>query len=667
MSRSYGWVGKILWVNLTDRQIHTLETEAYGEQVIGGRGMAARIAWEAIPPGVRALDPENLLMVFTGPLSGTTAPFSGRTSISGLSPQGWPHEWYSRSNLGGHWGPSLKYAGYDGLVIQGKSETPLTLFITDDKVQFLDARSLWGLGTIDTQKALMAELGSDIRILTIGQAGENLSRIAIISTETESAAGQGGFGAVMGSKNLKAIAVRGLGPVYIARPQEFKERCTAVLEEARSGTRFSGAELDNQRVKKHKQRWQACTQQCGMRCGTGCRFYEVEGALSGEKVAGQFHCVSNFIPGIPNSFYDWSLDFESAFEIRHFTDNYGLNQWDLLLGIVPWLRSCQESGLIGEVNGRSIDFNDPVFWRDLLHSIAYRQGMGDALAEGGKRAPEILGLGEDLAHPLYAAWGSAGHWDGHGDRGNRIVYPFWLTTALQWAVDVRDPFSSSHSYTMMTMHWSPFLDEERGLGWDKIKAAGERVYGSPYAVDPLSDYEDKEKAAIWNGHRSMMIDSVPLDDNIFPMILSYNHPDGMAQAGEMWGPDIEYHLFSSATGSQMTRADFELACERGFNLERAIQVRNFLRHRRDDETVLPHFQYLEWWQNPLLGEKKRLEVEKFIPLLEAYYRGRGWDVESGRPTAHRLRQIGLPDVAEELILAGLIQEDVKEDVVWQQP
>jgi aldehyde:ferredoxin oxidoreductase len=216
------------------------------------------------------------------------------------------------------------------------------------------------------------------------------------------------------------------------------------------------------------------------------------------------------------------------------------------------------------------------------------------------------------------------------------------------------------------MHWSPFLDEQKGLGWDKIKAAGERLYGSQLAVDPLSDYEDKELAAIWNGHRSIMKDSVPVDDNVFPMILSYNSPDGMAHAGGMWGPDIEYHLFTSATGSQMTREEFELACERGFNLERAIQVRNFQRHRQDDESIIPHFEYLEWWQNPLLSEKKRLEAGKFIPMLEAYYRGRGWEVESGRPGVHKLRQLGLPDVAQELTQAGLIREEFQEEeVLWQ--
>lgn len=459
----------------------------------------------------------------------------------------------------------------------------------------------------------------------------------------------------MGSKNLKAIVVRGIGPVYIARPVEFMDQCKAVLHEARTGSRFSDSHLDSQRVKSYKQRWQACTQQCGMRCGTGCRFYEVDGALTGEKVAGQFHCVSNFIPGIPKSFYDWNLPFEAAFEVRHLSDNYGLNQWDLLLGIIPWLRLCEQAGLIRDYNGRVIDFNDPAFWAYLMRSIAYREGLGAALAEGGRRAPAILGVGEDLAAPLYAAWGSAGHWDGHGDRGNRIVYPFWLTTALQWAVDVRDPFSSSHSYTSLTMHWSPFLAEDKGIRWELIKSAGKMIYGSEKAVDPLSDYEDKELAAVWNGHRSVMIDSVPLDDNVFPMILSYNSPDGIARAGEMFGPDIEYHLFCSATGLNISREDFELACERIFNLERAIQVRNFLRQRSDDESIIPYFEYLEWWENPLRGEKKSLEADKFRTLLDSYYQIRGWDVDNGRPTAKKLHQLGLSDVAKELSQAALIE------------
>jgi aldehyde:ferredoxin oxidoreductase len=657
MSRCFGWVGRILWVNLTDGTTRTLDTMDYGPQYIGGRGIAARIGWESIPQGVGALDPENLLIVLTGPLTGTTAPFSGRTTIAGLSPQGWPHEWFSRSNLGGHWGPSLKYAGYDGLVIEGAAVAPTTLWIEDGQVKLLDASHLWGKGTIETQKILLAELGTDVRVLTIGQAGENLSRIAVISSESESAAGQGGFGAVMGSKKLKAIAVRGTGPIYIAQPNLFMQRCRTVVAQARAGAPWSNMELDQERQRDFKQRWQACTQQCGMRCGSSCRFYgQVRGPVSGETLAGQFHCVSNVYPGLPKSrLYNWKLEFPAAFEVSHLTNDYGLNQWDLLVGIVPWMRLCQEEGLLSEFNGRPIDFDDPVFWTYLLQAMATRRGMGDALAEGGRRAPAILGFGEKLAEVLYTAWGSAGHWDGHGDQLNKVVYPFWLAPALQWAVDVRDPFSSAHGYVGMVMHWSPFFGE-KGLPWDVIKSVARRIYGTEQAADPQSDYEGKEFPAIWHGHRSVMKDSVPLDDVVFPMILSMDSPDGMARRDGMLGIDFEYHLYTAATGMDLSRDEFEQACERIFNLERAVQVRHFSRQRADDETIIPYFEDAEWWENPLRGEKKRLDRERFTDLLERFYRLRGWDLERGRPTARKLRQLGMPDVAERLAQAGLIVE-----------
>jgi len=655
MSRSYGWVGQILWVNLSDRTTRTLSSLDYGPRYIGGRGIAARIAWDSIPLGVGAFDPENLLMIFTGPLSGTTAPFSGRTSIRGLSPQGWPHEWFSRSNIGGHWGPSLKYAGYDGLVIEGQADSPVTLWIQDDKIEFLDSRHLWGRGAIETQKILMGELGASIRVLTIGQAGENLSRIAVISTGTESAAGQGGYGAVMGAKNLKAIAVQGSGPIYVAQPDRFMARCRAIAQEARTGSHSAmnrSTTLDPEHVRQYKQRWQACTQQCALRCGSGARFYgQVPGPATGQCLAGQRHCVSPLFPGIPATFYDWKLGFEGGFEARHLANEYGLNHWELLLGIAPWLRLCQQAGLVSDLNGRPVDLDDPSFWVHFLRAVAYREGMGDILAEGGRRAPAMLGFGEDLAEPLYAAWGNAGHWDGHGDRINHIFYPFWLVSALQWAVDVRDPFSSSHGYPALTMQ---HFRSARRLSWDAIKSVGRQVYGTEKAVDPESDYEDKEVAAVWHGHRSVMKDCVSAHDFMFPMLSSSNSADGLARAGDMAGPDFEYHLFTSATGVDVTREEFELACERVFNLERAIQVRNFTRQRSDDETVIPYFEHVEWWENPFLGEKKRLERQKFLLLLDDYYRLRGWDLERGRPTSSKLRQLGLDEVAQELSRAGLI-------------
>ena len=656
MHKGFGWVGKILWVNLSERTTHTLSTLDYGAQYIGGRGIIARIAWDSIPQGIGAFDPDNLLMIFTGPLTGTTAPFSGRTTIGGLAPQGWPHEWCSRSSLGGHWGPTLKYAGYDGLVIAGVANRPTTLWIEDEHVQLLDASHLWGRGTIETQQILMGELGTDVRILTIGQAGERLSRIATICTETGSAAGQGGYGAVMGSKCLKAIAVRGTGPIYTAKPDLFVARCKAIIRDARAGRQALEPRLPPPMVDKFGLRWQACTQQCAVRCA---HFYsQVEGPATGQCMAGQFHCVSAFFPGISGVFYDWKLGFEGGFEARHLADDWGLNHWDLLLGIVPWLRLCQQAGLVSEIGGVPIDFDDAHFWSHLLHAIAFREGTGDALAEGGCRAPALLGFGEKLVSPLYAGWGYAGHWDGHGDRGNRIVYPFWLVPALQWAVDVRDPFSSSHGYVGLTM--SGFGDQ--GFSWDVVSSVGCSVYGSSKPVDPLSNYEDKELAAVWHGHRSVLKDSLTVDDQVFPRFTSYTSADGLARADDMEGPDFEYHLYTAATGEKVSRQDLDLACERIFNLERAIQIRNYDRHRHHDLTVIPYFEQPEWWQNPLIGENRSLERDRFIQLLDKYYRLRGWDLERARPTWQKLRELGLFDVAEELNRLGQIVEIGSESV-----
>jgi aldehyde:ferredoxin oxidoreductase len=208
MAHVGGWAGKILRVDLSTGKIWTEPSLEYGRKYIGGRGLAARIAWNEIPPGTGPFDPENRLILSVGPLTGTSAPNSGRATVCSLSPQAFPYEWFSYSSVGGYWGPTLKYAGYDAIVVQGESSQPVYLWVDDARVELRDARELWGKGTFATQEHLMREHGSDIRALTIGQAGENRCRIAIIASGSASAAGQGGFGAVMGSKNLKAIAAR---------------------------------------------------------------------------------------------------------------------------------------------------------------------------------------------------------------------------------------------------------------------------------------------------------------------------------------------------------------------------------------------------------------------------------------------------------------------------
>ena len=229
MSEIYGWTGKILRVDLSSREISTVATAKYVPDFVGGVGIASRIAWEELSPGVDAFDPENMLFVMAGPLTGTTASGAGRVEVLGIAPQQHPSV-FSRSGMGGHWGAELKYTGYDGVIVQGKAEKPVYLWIHDGEVEIRDASNLWGRGTYGTTVALRALHGAKTRVISCGQAGERLSRIAVIQTETGNAAGQGGFGGVMGSKNLKAIAVRGTMGVKVARPQEFLDLCLRISQ-----------------------------------------------------------------------------------------------------------------------------------------------------------------------------------------------------------------------------------------------------------------------------------------------------------------------------------------------------------------------------------------------------------------------------------------------------
>ncbi|MBN1583528.1 MAG: aldehyde ferredoxin oxidoreductase, partial [Anaerolineae bacterium] len=187
MSDVYGWTGKILRVDLSSGEVTTIETMKYAPEFIGGVGIAARIAWEELAPGIDAFDPENRLFIMVGPLTGTLASGAGRVEVLGIAPQQRPSV-FSRSGMGGHWGAELKYAGYDGLVVQGQAEKPVYLWIHDGQVEICDAGHLWGTGTYGTTTALRALHGPRTRVISCGQAGERRSRIAVIQTETGNAA-----------------------------------------------------------------------------------------------------------------------------------------------------------------------------------------------------------------------------------------------------------------------------------------------------------------------------------------------------------------------------------------------------------------------------------------------------------------------------------------------
>ena len=655
-----GWAGKLLRVDLSTRKIWTEPSVEYGQKYIGGRGIAARIAWDEIPAGTGPFDSENRLIFTVGPLTGTSAPNSGRATVCSLSPQAYPYEWFSYSSFGGNWGPTLKYAGYDAIVVQGQSARPVYLWVNDNKVELRDASELWGQGIYATQETLLRRHGKDVRVVAIGQAGENRSRIAIIASGSSSAAGQGGFGAVMGAKGLKAIAVRGSGSIPLADPEAFSDCTLAVAKEmhAPSGCP-KWSELSPELVADYSERFYACTQQCANPICRLSRYYDnVPGVVHpNRKYSGTITCESSLFGGAPGTIYNWKIGFQGGFELARISQDYGLNHWELGIGMAPWLRKCHEAGQLKSLDGEPFDLDQASCWDTLFRKIVFREGIGDTLAEGTVRAAEILGMGQDFVADFYTAWGFAGHWDGHGDKINLIVFPYWLVSALQWATATHDPMASGHGYAQNIMNWSPMVAGPDGLGWEAIADVAAKVYGTRQAAHPASGYEAKAFPAIWHGHRSIIKDSVTVDDQAFPRIYSNRTPDHFARAADGTpGPSFEYHMFRLATGMQISETEFEGMAERIFNLERAVQVRNWERSRAVDEQVIPHFSSIENWVNPVLGEGVSLDLEKFGKLLDEYYTLRGWDTGTGRPSAAKLKRLGLADVASELSRLGLIPE-----------
>ncbi|HEU4760620.1 MAG TPA: aldehyde ferredoxin oxidoreductase family protein, partial [Dehalococcoidia bacterium] len=235
----YGWVGQVLRVNLTEGSVkkEPLNME-WARQYIGGRGLGSRYLFEEIDPRCDALGPENKVIFATGPLTGTYAPTGGRYMVLCKGPL---TDAIACSNSGGYWGPELKFAGYDMVILEGRAPKPVYLWVYNDQVEIRDASHVWGKTTEETEDTLRAETDPQARISGIGPAGENLNRVACVINDKSRAAGRSGVGAAVGSKNLKAIVVRGTGAVGVADPMKFSELVFEAMEEINASPTTSSA------------------------------------------------------------------------------------------------------------------------------------------------------------------------------------------------------------------------------------------------------------------------------------------------------------------------------------------------------------------------------------------------------------------------------------------
>ena len=674
MVRPGGWVGKILRVDLTNRKISEISTFDYVPKFLGGRGLGAKICWDEVPPEIGAFDPENRLIFATGPLQGTMAPTSGRFKVLGKSPQAGPTESFCRSGVGGHWAPELKWAGYDALVIHGKSPKPVYLWITDQKTEILDATRLWGLDTYQTQQMIWKLHGHQTRVMVIGKAGENRSRIACILTDSGDASGQGGFGGVMGSKNLKAIAVRGTGSVSVARPKELMEMTHRIqnlfsrkslrsnpYQPEEKGFKYNiwgggygrgslsllqGELLDlcNNPSSGHSQTPDGC-----FACPVSCRSH-VKGPdiTNGVAFCAQSYMYLESMVHEPEKGYS-----KVTWQAAKLADLYGINAYELM-AIIPWLADCYREKLITEED-TGLPLKEIGSWKfisALLNKIANREGMGDLLAEGGQRAATKLGgKAEKLSRIYYPRAGKFGgfreHWVYLGGFPTGYAVP---PLALMWVLDNRDAMVS-HSY--ISMLWgAAFIVGQNALTavpekiFPILKPVMKAAYGSEEAAE---FFQPDGKSLNWKWaapvvkryhEHSLLKDSYILCDILFPYLFNANSSDHVGDT------TLESRLYFAVTGVEMSEEESYRKGEMLCTLERALSVRDG-RTRRDD---ILHDLYFE--KQDAGGRKyHREDLER---SKSEYYRLMGWDPKTGIPTASTLERLDLKEVAEDLEKRGFL-------------
>jgi aldehyde:ferredoxin oxidoreductase len=616
-----GGMGRVLVVDLTSGRSEVWEPG--GDGLLGGRALAASLAWDLLRPGLDAFDPANPLMFLGGPLSGTRAPAAGRTTVCSLSPQGSPHPWFSRSSMGGDLGHALRGAGYCGVVCLGRAPRPVVLHVSEEGARLEETGDLWGRGIMATQQALRGGR-RDARVAAIGQAGETLSRIASIGINEGSAAGQCGFGAVMGSKNLKAVVAHGDAPRPIADPEGLRALLVALAREhtedrerRAGGSGRSGLPAQGKPA--------PCSRGCLVACAM--RFEGVRGVVFPDReYAGVAQCCSYRYAGGED--LPWHLGFAGGLELNVLANDWGINHWDVVKGLFVWIGMCHAAGLLPAIDGRAVEPESPRFWYEVLQAIATRRGpLAEVVADGGWRAIERTGLLPEEARQLYTGWGYANHWDGRGPHGNYIPYPFWLASALMWATDTRDPMGSAHGYVQNLTLISPL--RQNALSWEQLQGLAERYYGDARAADPYANAEGKAEAALFSVRRSLIKDSLPLCDRVFPRLFTTTTPDGMPRVGGVEGPDLEAAILRLTTGRDVSTADLVAAADRALALERAEQVRDFGRSRAAEQPVLDFFVETEEERpSEVLGVKRGTDRATLEGLMRRFYSLRGWDAEA---------------------------------------
>ncbi|MCX7715807.1 MAG: aldehyde ferredoxin oxidoreductase family protein [Endomicrobia bacterium] len=619
-----GYAGKILYVDLTKVkfEVQDLPWDIIN-QYIGAAGLASRLLYDLIKPKIDPLSSVNVFMVATGPLTGTMFPQASRFIVAAKNPltNGW-----GEAHAAGFFGPELKFAGYDAIVFFGCAKKPMYLWIYNDKIELRDARHLWGKTTFESMELARKETDEFAEFIAIGPAGENLCRQAAILTRNGRVAARSAMGAVMGSKKLKLIAVRGTGKIDVAKPEEYLQAVKVWYDKVLSHPYTEGRikygtselvdmmnaigrlpsynfqkgvfeETDKISCEVYRKKYLvsaradfACIQRCG-------RFVCVPSGPFKTKGKGpEYECLDALGPRCGNS------NLESIMYLHHFCDELGMDTIETG-GTISWAMECYEKGLITKKDTGGIDLN----WGNvdsmikLTKMIAYREGFGDILAEGSYRAAKKIG-------------GSAEKYVMHV-KGQEIASQeprAQKSMGLASAVAAR---GADHLYAF------PVLDE--GSVFDKeIK----QWYGEKFLPEIGIRLSEKYKGymVFHNENYSVVIESL-----------------GVCKYGTMVPPALYYEDIIKAMdvtiGWVITEKELKLIGERIVNINRLFNLREGLTVKDD---TLPQ----RLLKEPAPEGVPKGETVKLDVMLKEYYRYRGWDIRTGKPKKEKLKQLGLEEL-----------------------
>jgi aldehyde:ferredoxin oxidoreductase len=635
---AFGYAGEILKVGLSDGNITRLSTADYADRFLGGRGISAKIYWDAVSPQTKALDAENCLVYANGPVAGFTRLAGCRWTICGKSASSDP-EAFSYANLGGSWGTWLKYAGYDGLAVQGKADKPVYLYLHDGKVEIKDATYLWGKNAFETTNSLKAELGKGVRVLTIGQAAENLISFATILAD-EGSSGSGGLGSVMGSKKLKAIAVAGNKRPSAADPERLQNLADLIY---RMGV---GAWFRDPLAPVFHTRPHAC-----YGCVSGCLRESYQGS-NGNRY--KFLCQPIFVYSRPAMRYYNGVNEVITSAIR-LCDMYGLDTC-VMQPMIEWLIRCYKEGILQDKEtGLPLSkIGSTEFIETLTRKIAFREGFGDILAQGTIKAAESVGkrAEEQISYSVVTRANETKDYD------PRLI----PIAALLLATEPRRPISQLHDMIFPFLRWLQWRNEEKGtyFSTEVFRNIAEKFWGGAIAAD-FSTYEGKALAAKKIQDRTCAKESLVLCDMIWPISYLRDTEDHVGD------PTLESQIYSAVTGKELDEAGLNKIGERIYNLQRAILTRQGWGGRKGDRLLdylhEEPIQYVRFnrqceipGRNGEITSRKGavVEREEFEKMKSEYYELRGWNVETGLPTAKKLQELELGDVASDLEENGLL-------------